>query len=163
MKVSAHRAFNLLKELAYERVSCSEAEKSAAQKLLDVAQSTGISAHIEEFPVACGKVNHAKLVVTEPYVKEYEVTGYERAISTPEGGLEADFYYAENLLPAHLEQVRGKIVMINGRLRRADYEKLKKAEVDEKVRAIARKVDLSDEQLKKALVQDMTLATPNAQ
>ena len=34
MKVSAHRAFNLLKELAYERVSCSEAEKQAAQKLL---------------------------------------------------------------------------------------------------------------------------------
>ena len=27
MKVSAHRAFSLLKELAYERVSCSEAEK----------------------------------------------------------------------------------------------------------------------------------------
>ena len=30
MKVSAHRAFALLKELAYERVSCSEAEKKAA-------------------------------------------------------------------------------------------------------------------------------------
>ena len=41
MKVSAHRAFNLLKELAYERVSCSEAEKQAARKLLEVAQSTG--------------------------------------------------------------------------------------------------------------------------
>lgn len=63
MKVSAHRAFNLLKELAYERVSCSEAEKRAAQKLLEVAQSTGAQAHIEEFPVACGKVYHGELVV----------------------------------------------------------------------------------------------------
>ena len=35
MKVSAYRAFSLLKELAYERVSCSEAEKQAAQKLLE--------------------------------------------------------------------------------------------------------------------------------
>ena len=86
MKVSAHRAFSLLKELAYERVSCSEAEKQAAERLLEVAQSTGASAHIEEFPVACGRVAHAKLVVTEPYVKEYECTGYERGLSTPEGG-----------------------------------------------------------------------------
>ncbi|MBQ4578105.1 MAG: M28 family peptidase [Clostridia bacterium] len=128
MSVSAHRAFNLLKELAYEKVSCSPAEKKAAQRLLEEALSTGAQAHLEEFPVKCGKVTRAKLTVTAPYVKEYAVTGYERAISTPEGGLEGDFYYAENLLPAHLEQVKGKIVMINGRLRRADYEKLKKAE-----------------------------------
>ena len=116
MKVSAHRAFALLKELAYERVSCSEAEKQAAQRLLEVAQSTGASAHIEEFPVACGKVNHAKLVVTEPYVKEYEVTGYERGLSTPEGGADLEFYYAEGAEDAHLANVKGKAVMVNGRL-----------------------------------------------
>ena len=128
MSVSAHRAFNLLKELAYEKVSCSPEEKQAAQRLLEEARATGAEAHLEEFSVKCGKVGRAKLVVTAPYVKEYAVTGYERAISTPEGGLDGAFYYAENLLPAHLEQVKGKIVMINGRLRRADYEKLKKAE-----------------------------------
>ena len=129
MKVSAHRAFNLLKELAYERVSCSEAEKQAAQKLLEVAQSTGAQVHIEEFPVACGKVNHAKLVVTEPYVKEYEVTGYERGLSTPEGGVDLAFYYAENAEDAHLANVKGKAVMVNGRLRKNVYEKLMKAGV----------------------------------
>ena len=127
MNVSAHRAFNLLKELAYEKVSCSEAETRAANRLLEEALACGVEAHIEEFSVPCGRVHKAKLTVTAPYVKEYEVTGYERAVSTPEGGLEAAFYYAENLLPAHLEQVRGKIVMINGRLRRADFEKLQKA------------------------------------
>ena len=129
MKVSAHRAWNLLKDLAFERVSCSEEEKKAAQRLLEEAQSTGAQAHIEEFPVQCGRVSHAKLVVTAPYVKEYEVTGYERAANTPEGGLDAEFYYAEDVLPAHLKQVKGKIVMINGRLRRSDYEKLQKAGV----------------------------------
>ena len=127
MNVSAHRAFGLLKELAYERVSCSEAEKRAAQRLLEEALSTGAKAHIEEFTVKCGRVHHAKLVVTKPYVKEYEVTGYERAASTPEGGVDLPFYYAENLLPVHMEQVKGKAVLINGRLRRADYEKLQKA------------------------------------
>ncbi|MBQ3157419.1 MAG: M28 family peptidase [Clostridia bacterium] len=129
MKVSAHRAFGLLKELAYERVSCSEAEKQAAQKLLEVARSTGAQAQIEEFPVACGRVNHAKLVVTEPYVKEYEVTGYERGLSTPEGGADLDFYYAEGVEDAHLANVKGKAVMINGRLGKKAYEKLMKAGV----------------------------------
>lgn len=129
MKVSAHRAFSLLKELAYERVSCSEAEKQAANKLLETAQSTGASVHIEEFPVACGRVKHAKLVVTAPYTKEYEVTGYERGKSTPEGGVDLPFYYAESAEDAHLPYVKGKAVMVNGRLGKKAYEKLMKAGV----------------------------------
>ena len=35
MNVSAHRAFSLLKELAFERVSCSAAEELAASRLLE--------------------------------------------------------------------------------------------------------------------------------
>lgn len=126
MEVSAHRAFALLKDLAYERLSGSVDEKRAAERLLQEALSTGAQAQIEEFPVACGRVEHAKLVVTAPYEKEYEVTGYERAQSTPEGGLDGEFYYAENLEAVHLQKLRGKIVMINGRLRQSDYEKLQK-------------------------------------
>lgn len=127
MNVSAHRAFSLLKELAYERVSGSEAEKQAAARLLQEAQSACAQAWLEAFTVPCGKVGHAKLVVTEPYKKEYAVTGYERARSTPADGLDAEFYYAENLLPVHLQRVKDKAVLINGRLRRKDYEKLQKA------------------------------------
>ena len=129
MNVSAHRAFALLKELAYVRVSGSPAEKQAAERLLAEARSTGAEAHLEPFTVPCGKVSHAKLVVTEPYQKEYAVTGYERAKSTPEEGLDAEFYYAENLLPVHLQHAKGKTVLMNGRLRRKDYEKLQKAGV----------------------------------
>ncbi len=129
MKVSAHRAFSLLKDLAYVRVSGSEAEKTAAQRLLAEAQSTGAEAHIEEFTVKNGRVDHAKLVVTEPYVKEYTVTGYERGKSTPEEGIDLAFHYAENLLPLNLKNAKGKAVLINGRLRKKDYEQLQKAEV----------------------------------
>lgn len=129
MNVSAHRAFSLLKDLAYERVSCSEAEKSAAARLLEEAQSAGVPAHLEEFPVACGRVKHALLRVTAPFTKEFEVTGYECAASTPEGGLDCEFYYAEGVEDAHLENVAGKAVLINGRLGRKDYEKLQKAKV----------------------------------
>ena len=127
MDVSARRAFNLLKELAYVRVSGSEDEKRAAERLLEIAASTGAEAHIEEFPVQNGRIHHAKFVVTEPYYKEYEVTGYERAASTPKEGLDLEFYYGENLLPAHMANVKGKAVLTNNYLRRADYEKLIKA------------------------------------
>lgn len=127
MEVSARRAFNLMKEMAYVRVSGSPEERKAAERLLQEVESCGVKGWIEEFPVKSGKVHRARLVVTAPYVKEYEVTGYERSLSTPEGGLDGEFYYAENVLPVHLKNCKGKIVMINGRLRRADYEKLQKA------------------------------------
>ena len=127
MDTSAHRAFALLKALAYERVSCSEAEKAAANHLMEEARAAGAQVHLEPFAVPCGRVRRAKLAVTEPYYKEYFATGYERSASTPPEGLDAEFFYAEDVLPAHLAQASGKIVLINGRLRRVDYEKLQKA------------------------------------
>ncbi len=127
MEVSAHRAFGLLRELAYERVSGSPEELRAAERLLEEIKSLGVSAHLEAFSVPCGRVRRARLTVTAPYHKEYEVTGYERARSTPEGGLTGELYYAEDVLPAHLTQVKDKIVLINGRLRRKTYEQLQKA------------------------------------
>jgi len=129
MDVSAHRAFNLLKELAYERLSGSADERRAAERLLAEVKAAGVEGCIEDFNVVNGDVKHAKLVVTEPYVKEYECTGFECAESTPAGGLDAEFYYAENLTPVHLENCKGKIVMINGMLRRKQYEQLQKAGV----------------------------------
>lgn len=83
MHVSAHRAFGLLRELGYERVSGSAQEQGSAQRLLEEVQGAGAAAHLEEFSVPCGRVKHARLKVTEPYEKEYEVTGYQRARSTP--------------------------------------------------------------------------------
>lgn len=127
MDVSAHRAFALLKEMACERLSCTEEEKRAAERFEQEAKAAGVEAHLEPFSVACGRVKRAKLVVTEPYEKEYEVTGYERSDSTPEGGLDAEFYYAEDVEDAHLPHCKGKIVMINNYLRLKDYEKLQKA------------------------------------
>ena len=129
MDVSAHRAYSLLKELAYERLSGSADERRAAERLLEEVKAAGVEGCIEDFKVVNGDVKHAKLVVTEPYVKEYECTGYECAESTPAGGLDGEFYYAENLTPVHLENCKGKIVMINGMLRRKQYEQLKKVGV----------------------------------
>jgi len=127
LQVSAYRGFSLLKELAFERVSCSDAEKKAAERLLAEVKAAGIAGVIEPFSVPCGRVHRVKLAVTAPYQKEYEATGYERSLSTPEAGMDLPFYYAEDVSTVHLTRVKGKAVMINGRLRRGDYEKLQKA------------------------------------
>ena len=66
MDVSARRAFSLLKDLAFERLSGSEDERRAAERLLHEAQSAGVDAHIEEFAVPCGRVRSARLLVTAP-------------------------------------------------------------------------------------------------
>ena len=70
MHVSAHRAFGLLRELGYERVSGSAQERAVAQRLLEEVHGAGVAAHLEEFSVPCGRVKHARLKVTEPYEKE---------------------------------------------------------------------------------------------
>lgn len=127
MNVSAHRAFALLRELGYERVSGSPQERAVAERLMEEARGTGAQAALEEFSVPCGRVHKAVLKVTAPYEKVYEATGYQRARSTLPQGLDGEFYYAEDLLPAHLQRVPGKIVLMNGRLRRKDYEALQKA------------------------------------
>ena len=55
MHVSAHRAFGLLRELGYERVSGSAQERAVAQRLLEEVQGAGVAAHLEEFSVPCGR------------------------------------------------------------------------------------------------------------
>ena len=145
MNVSAHRAFSFLRTYGYERVSCSKEERTVAEALLNECKSLGVSAQLEEFTVPCGRVSHALLRVTSPYVKEYEVTGYERAASTPEGGLDAEFLYVENADEVLLEQAKGKIVLVNGYLNRATYEKLRKAEAAAILTFTGRTIDRESE------------------
>lgn len=118
-----------MRELGYERVSGSAQERAVAQRLLEEVQGAA-AAHLEEFSVPCGRVKHARLKVTEPYEKEYEVTGYQRARSTPAEGLDGSILLARKMCcPRTSQQAAGKIVLINGRLRRKDYEALQKAGV----------------------------------
>ncbi len=129
MDVSGKRAFDLLKSLAYVRVSGTPEEKQAAQVLLNVVKKDGVEGYIDTFPVHAGKVHRARLTVTAPYVKEYECTGFIRGESTPEGGLETELVYVEGATPVNLARVEGKVALINGRLNYKLYEKLMGAKV----------------------------------
>lgn len=132
MEVNAKRAFELLNKLSFERVSCTAEETRTAEALLAEIDSftwarSDIQREIEVFKASTGTVAAARLIVTEPYEKEYPVTAYLRSDSTPDDGLELELVYVENALPANLLGVEGKVVLVNGRFGFEAYGRIQKA------------------------------------
>lgn len=132
MEVNAKRAFELLNKLSFERVSCTAEETRTAEALLAEIDSftwarSDIQREIEVFKASTGTVTAARLIVTEPYEKEYPITAYLRSDSTPDDGLELELIYVENALPANLLGVEGKSVLVNGRFGFEAYGRIQKA------------------------------------
>lgn len=127
MKVNRERAWELLKEIGFTRVSGSEQELKAANILLNTAKGAGFEGKIEPFEVQDGEVLNATLTVEAPYKKSYTVTGYKCAGNTPAEGLSAPFVYIGEVNEISLADVKGKFIMVNGRVGAAIYEKIMKA------------------------------------
>ena len=126
MTVSEERAFELLKKMAFERVSGTGEERRAAEILRGEAASFGVSAEFDPFSVEDADVLRAELEVLSPFHKKYEVTGFKRSADTPDEGLAAGFLYVEDAAEALLQDARGKIVLTND-IRRNAYERIIKA------------------------------------
>lgn len=126
MTVSEERAFELLKKMAFERVSGTGEERRAAEILRGEAASFGVSAEFDPFSVEDADVLRAELEVLSPFHKKYEVTGFKRSADTPDEGLAAGFLYVEDAAEALLRNARGKIVLTND-VRRNAYERIVKA------------------------------------
>lgn len=124
--VSEERAFELLKAMAFERVSGSDEERRAASLLAETASSFGVQAEMDAFDVEDADVLHAALEVTKPFHRTLEVTGYKRSADTSDEGLEAEFLYVEDASDILLADAQGKIVLTNV-LRRDAYERIVKS------------------------------------
>ncbi len=125
--MDANRAFELLRELAFVRMSGTEEELKAARILAREAEAAGVAHEIEPFAVRDGAVERATLEVLEPYRQAYEVTGMRRSLDTGDDGIEAELVYVENALDANLVDAKGKIVLYNGYLNYDPYERIKRA------------------------------------
>ena len=147
MPIQGERAFALLKSLAYERLSGSEAEERAANALLEEAVAAGgENAHIEEFTVQDAEVSRTEFEVTAPYRKSYPAEAFLRSAATEgETGREYDFLYGEDLLPANLLDAKGKAVLANGYLRYPGYEKLRGAGAEAVITYSGTTLDKEDE------------------
>lgn len=129
--ISGHRALDFLKEFDFIREAGTEGERRAAGKIREWLErnvtGNGISLRTESFPFEESCVTQARLIVTEPYCKEYLVTGCRNCGSTSDEGVEAPFLYAENADDISLSGAGGKIVMVSCSVSREMYRKLVQA------------------------------------
>jgi len=124
--VCGKREFDLLNKINFIRTCGTEEEKQAAQILAEEARSIGTEPVIESFEVDHWTFKKVSLISDG---KEWEVTGYGMAGSTPEEGITAPFAYVQDATDVDLLNTKGKIVMVNGRINDEVYKKLLKAGV----------------------------------
>ena len=123
-EISGKRQMEFLAEFDYIREAGTVGEEKAATIIQKTLNSFGVENHLEEFCFETFQVKKAKLTITEPYAKEYIVTGYGRCANTDENGRNASFLYVENADEISLANARGKIVMVNDPVRKELYQKL---------------------------------------
>lgn len=128
-KISGQRQYEFVEKFNYIREAGTPGEQRASDKILEDLQKLGLAGRSEEFEFTAYEIVEECFVVTEPYEKEYKVAGYKRCGDTPEGGVEAPFLYIENGDEISLSLAKGKIVMVNGPVKKEMYQNLVKAQV----------------------------------
>lgn len=123
-EISGKRQLEFMQQFTYIREAGTEGELKAALAIQEELKSFGVESRLEEFEIDTWKILEAEFTVTEPFEKTYTVAGYGRCGSTPEGGIEAPFLYAENGDDINLSFAKGKIVMVNNPVNADMYKKL---------------------------------------
>lgn len=126
-EVSGQRQFDFVSGFNYIREAGTPGEEKAARAIQEKLAEIGVESRLEQFTFETFEIKEARLFVTEPYEKEYRVTGYGRCGSTPKEGTEAEFLYAENGDDISLSYAKDKIVMVNNPVRKDMYQKLVEA------------------------------------
>ena len=121
------KQFELLKKIGFVRIGGSEEEMKAAQMLKAEVEAMGIKADIEPFEIEDYVQEVAELEVLEPYNKKYTVRAYRFSENTPDEGIEAPFYYAENMTDVDIANSKGKIILVNGIVRLDLFRKILKS------------------------------------
>ncbi len=85
-EISGKRQMEFLAEFDYIREAGTVGEEKAAAMIQETLNSFGVENHLEEFCFDTFQIKKAKLTITEPYAKEYTVTGYGRCANTAEDG-----------------------------------------------------------------------------
>lgn len=127
-KISGQRQYEFVERFNYIREAGTSGEKRASEKILEELNNMGLDGRSEEFKFTAYEIEEERLVVTEPYEKEYRVTGYKKCGNTPSEGVEAPFLYIENGDDISLSFAKGKIVMVNGPVKKEMYQKLVNAQ-----------------------------------
>lgn len=127
MSVCSKRAWKTLEELSFVRVAGTSEELKAAEYLKSECEKMGVEAVIEDFEIEMPEIKTATFAVLEPEYKEYHVIGIGKSGDTGEEGIEAGFVYIENITDVNLNNIKGKVCLLHGRMTPEVSEKLVKA------------------------------------
>lgn len=129
MAISGNRMFQNLKKLNFVRLSAHEGELKAAKIIADEVEKLGVTPVTEAFKVPYFEVKTAKLEMTEPVYREFPVAAYGYCGNDAKDGIEAELVYLEGFDAIDLENVTGKIALVNGRISVDNYQKLRERNV----------------------------------
>ena len=125
--IKIEKEYQLLRDLSFTRVSTTKEEEKAADLIIARLKAEGLDAYKEEFEVDSFDSVSSQIEVIEPFHKTYDVTTYANSGSTGEDGLTGELYYYESDNEVNLKDAKGKIVLVNGMMRRDPYKKIVKA------------------------------------
>lgn len=125
--INIEKEYKLLEELSFVRVSGTDGETKAAQYILEQLDKEDLDAYIDPFRVDSFKVEKSTLEVLEPVKKSYPVMTYANSGCTDDGGLVGELYIYEGNNEVNKKDAKGKIVLVNGVLKRDVYKELCKA------------------------------------
>ena len=123
-EIDGRDALGFVSRFDYIREAGTEGEERAAREIVSALEDLGEKPAVETFPIEAHTIERAVFRMTAPFEKEYRIAGYLRGGSTDGAGIDAPFYYAENGDDLSLRGAAGKIVLVNGPVRRPLYEKL---------------------------------------
>ncbi len=127
MNINGKKQMELLEKMSFVRMGGTPEELAAANILMDEIRAMGLEPVLEPFEIEDADLVAGELEVLAPFNKKYVVTAYKLSESTPQEGLTAPFYYAENLTAVDLANCKGKIVLVNGYFSLDMFRKLQKA------------------------------------
>lgn len=125
--IDIEKEYKLLEELSFVRVSGTENEDKAAKYILNQLDEAELDAYLEPFTVDSFNVEESTLEVLEPVKKSYPVMTYANSGCTDENGLVGELYIYEGNNEVDKKNAKGKIVLVNGFLKRDVYKELCKA------------------------------------
>lgn len=116
MTMDKNRAFEVLNRLAFERESATPKELEAAYLIEAECQKMGVDVQIEPFDVPFPEVTEVKFEITKPVHKEIYCTGHGGSGQTPDEGISGPIAYIHGGQDEYIQDVRGKIVLLTGRM-----------------------------------------------
>ncbi|MGN0315990.1 MAG: M28 family metallopeptidase [Fusicatenibacter sp.] len=128
-QINGRRACEFVKKCAYVREAGTEQEVRTAEALMEELASAGLAGRVEPFRFRQKKVLEEKLIVTKPYEKGYDIISVLNCENTPPEGIVAPLLYVEYGDEISLSHARGKIVLVNGPVKKEKYECLLEAGV----------------------------------